>query len=90
MKITKEWLLAHRTTRGSWTKAQAEILGLTYPLKKGWIQLVINREILLSEKLRFEAAKDKTSYSRYEKFVRMINSLDKEERARLKEWLTAH
>ncbi len=37
MIITKSWLQANRTKRGGWTKAQADILGLEYPLTKGWM-----------------------------------------------------
>lgn len=45
MKVTREFIMAHRTQRGSWTYAQIEALGLECPPRKGWMHLVIGREL---------------------------------------------
>ena len=45
MKVTREFIMAHRTQRGSWTYAQIEALGLECPPRKGWMDLVIGREL---------------------------------------------
>ena len=45
MKVTREFIMAHRTERGSWTYAQIEALGLECPPRKGWMRTVIGREL---------------------------------------------
>lgn len=35
--ITREWIMANRTDRGAWTRAQIEALGIQYPPSSGWI-----------------------------------------------------
>ncbi len=37
--------MKHRTEKGGWTKNQLEILGLTWPPKKGWQDKVIGKEL---------------------------------------------
>lgn len=55
--ITKEWLQNNKTVRGGYTKAQAEILLQTWPLKKGWQNKVIGKKIWIEMKNRFESLK---------------------------------
>ena len=55
--ITKQWLLDNRTARGGYTKAQADILLQTWPLKKGWQNKVIGNKIWVEMKNRFESLK---------------------------------
>lgn len=45
MKVTREFIMEHRTERGAWTYAQIEALGLKCPPRKGWMDLVIGREL---------------------------------------------
>ena len=49
MIITEQFLneccAAHTPYGRSWTAAQMRLLGLEYPLPKGWIQTLIGREI---------------------------------------------
>lgn len=89
MKISKQWLLDNRTCKNAWTKKQADILGLDFPLKKGWIQLVVNREITEKEKRRFELAKNIKAKSPIEKLMNLYSRLSREEKKQFKEWLNA-
>lgn len=86
MKVTKSWLQANRTSRGGWTKAQADILGLDYPLKKGWQQRIINKEISDFDARRFEMAKQ-SSYNGIQKLMNAYSRLSKPEREIFKLWL---
>lgn len=43
MKVTREFIMEHRTERGAWTYAQIEALGLKWPPLKGWIDSVIGQ-----------------------------------------------
>lgn len=87
MVITKQWLLDNRTKRGSWTKIQANILDLDYPLKKGWMQLVIGREISKEKSILFEQGKDKHCYNKLVKAMNIYRSLSIEEKINFKKWL---
>ena len=53
MKVTREFIMAHRTQRGSWTYAQIEALGLECPPRKGWMHLVIGRELTDAQARQF-------------------------------------
>ena len=44
--------MAHRTTKGSWTRLQIEALGIDWPPKKGWIDRVVGND--LSERCQWE------------------------------------
>ena len=37
------------------TKAQGEILGLTYPLKSGWLNLIIGKTLTKSQAVQFKS-----------------------------------
>ena len=87
MIINKQWLLDNRTTKNAWTKKQADILGLNWPLQKGWMQLVINREISEQDKRRFELASQIKAKSPVEKLMNLYARLSKEEKEIFKEWL---
>ena len=87
MIITKSWLQSCRTSRGGWTKAQADILGLPYPLTKGWQQKVIGRPITEQEKRMFEIAACKTTYSQLSKVMGMVRRLNKDNQQDIKAWI---
>ena len=87
MIVSKAWLQAHRTPKGAWTKAQADILGLDYPLRKGWQQRIINKEISNTDRMRFELAAN-TNYSALKKITAMYDRLNKAEKESFYLWLT--
>ena len=41
MLITKEFLMNNRTIKGSWTRAQIEALGISWPPRSGWHEELI-------------------------------------------------
>lgn len=49
MIVTEEFLKMYATPCGNnqyaWKKVHIEALGLTYPIKKGWMELIIGKEI---------------------------------------------
>jgi hypothetical protein len=53
MKLTAGWIHEHKTVRGSWKRAQLEILGMAWPAKRGWIARVVGREISAEQAERF-------------------------------------
>jgi len=87
MRVTKQWLLDNRTLSGAWTKKQADILGMEWPLKKGWMQLVINRELTLDERIDFELARFVESKSKLSKVIGMFIQLNTSEQEMFKRWL---
>jgi|ETNmetMinimDraft_26_1059896.scaffolds.fasta_scaffold71822_4 hypothetical protein len=87
MIITKSWLQANRTKRGGWTKAQADILGLEYPLTKGWMGRIINHELSEVDRLRFELAADTTALNKVSKAMNAISRLSSNEREIVKSWI---
>jgi len=52
--VTRAWVMEHRTPRGAWTRDQIEQLGLTWPMRHGWIDRVSGREITEEAQQRFE------------------------------------
>ena len=57
MVITKEYLLANRTKKGGFTKAQLESLGIKWPPKQGWIEGLIGSEMSEEMRSKFEISK---------------------------------
>lgn len=57
--ITEEFLTAGKSDRGSWSKAQLEVLGVNYPLRSGWKETIIGREIDRQVAAKFIALKNK-------------------------------
>lgn len=88
MRVTKSWLQSHKTNAGSWTKAQADILGLDFPLRKGWQQRIIGKEISETDRMRFELSAN-TNYSSLKKITGMYNRLNRSEKESFYLWLTA-
>lgn len=54
MVVTEEWLMANRTKAGSWRRSQLEILGISWPAKKGWIKRVEGLVISDEKGIQFE------------------------------------
>lgn len=55
--ITKEWFDSNRDFIAGLNRAQAEAIGEAYPLKKGWKDRVIGKEITLEQKENYEKLK---------------------------------
>lgn len=53
IRITAELVAMGRSARGGWTKAQLELLGVTWPPDKGWKERVIGVEIGVAIMKRF-------------------------------------
>ena len=68
-KITNEWLDAHRTKRGGWTRKQAEVLGFSWPLKKGWKRKIHGQFITNTDRLNFESAANKMCEPKSQFFI---------------------
>jgi hypothetical protein len=61
MLITMQWLhdnaAAHTPYGSSFTAAQVKVLGLKYPLQKGWMERLVGAEITDEDAKQFIAAK---------------------------------
>ena len=55
MKITRDWIMQHRTARGAWTRKQLEAIGVRWPPQRGWVGLSSGQEITADQQARFEA-----------------------------------
>ena len=55
-EITTKWLDIHSTNKGGWTRKQAEILGFSWPLKKGWKRKIHGQFITNTDRVNFESA----------------------------------
>lgn len=53
--VTKSFIEENRTKGGAWTKKQVNLLGVEWPLKKGWQQKVIGRAISIEAADKFRA-----------------------------------
>ena len=60
MIVTREWIHAHKTVRGGWTKRQFAALGVTWPLKHGWLEMVVGLQISDEQVRAFEHAAERT------------------------------
>jgi hypothetical protein len=59
--VTREWLEAHRTAKGGWTRAQMEALGLPWNAPAGWGGRLVGQRLSQRAREAFEAGKDKFS-----------------------------
>ena len=55
-KVTKEWLEINCTEKGGYTRKQLEILGIEWPPKSGWKELLIGTEITDDVRIEFDLA----------------------------------
>lgn len=67
MKVTRQYIMQHRTNKGSWTWAQMEALGLSRKRPKGWIDRVIGIELTPHDQWLFESKMNANEYRRYKK-----------------------
>ncbi len=54
MKITREWIIAHATPKGGYTRAQLEAIGVPWPPRTGWPDRVVGIEITEQQRRIFE------------------------------------
>ena len=59
MILTVNNIKAGTSYRGGWSKAQLSILGIKWPLKKGWLHRLAGKKITQDEYDRFLSLKDK-------------------------------
>lgn len=52
--ITKEWLRQHTKNGAGLTKARANVVGMSYPLSKGWFKRIVGMTITNEQRLKFE------------------------------------
>lgn len=58
MKITRDLIFEGQSKNGGWSRKQVEELGISWPLKSGWITRAIGREVSEEQARRFVAMKD--------------------------------
>lgn len=78
MIITKEFLMEHRTIYNAWTKKQTSVLGLTWPLKAGWINQVIGNELNEDQVNFFIQGKNDYCKSTLKKKAKLLRRLERE------------
>jgi hypothetical protein len=61
VEITREYIMKHRTKRGSWTRVQVLALGINWPPHQGWIDEVIGNVLTAEQANQFETGKTKTA-----------------------------
>jgi ribonuclease HI len=59
IKLTEKFLREGQSDRGSWSKAQLELLGVGYPLRSGWKEALMGKEIDRGTAEEFIALKNK-------------------------------
>lgn len=59
MELTREMLMIGQSVNGGWSRAQTDLLGVAYPLERGWARRVIGSQITEENYRRFMALKDK-------------------------------
>ena len=58
MIVTKQWLIENQSGPTSWTYAQLEVLGVSLPPVKGWIQAVVGMKLTDDQVAQFMRAKN--------------------------------
>ena len=72
--ITKEWIDINKTVNGGYTRLQAQALGLTWPLTKGWKRNIVGATITLEQKVTVEFFKSAKPNKKQVKSVMTIDS----------------
>jgi len=82
MIITKDWIMAHKTARGSWNAKQLKCLGIDWPAPKGWIQRAVGTVISTLDQNRFEILAGEPAKDNFKALLRdanlQINQLERE------------
>ena len=75
--ITKEWLNAHSTERGGYTKSQITAIGVPWPAPKNWKRDVIGREVSLESAKIFEKKAERSLLEKCIAMCKKLNARDK-------------
>jgi hypothetical protein len=59
MIVTRDFLEAHRSARGGWTRAQLAAIGVPWPPPAGWMGRIVGTEITEAQRAAFVAAHEK-------------------------------
>ena len=43
--VTREFIHKYKTANGGWTRAQTDVLGISWPLQPGWMRSAIGRKL---------------------------------------------
>jgi len=62
--VTKEWMMKYRTAKGGWNAAQLRQLNEFFPLKSGWMNRCIGKQITEDAKRIFELGSQSKSAAR--------------------------
>ena len=52
--VSREWIMSHQTSKGSWNAKQLKCLGLDWPASKGWVGRAVGDVITIDMKDKFE------------------------------------
>ena len=55
IKVDRNYIMKHRTKKGSWTRSQIQALGIEWPPRQGWIDEIIGLTISPEQQIQFEA-----------------------------------
>lgn len=84
--VTKEYIDFHKSIKGGWTRKQVEALGASWPLKPGWQEGVIGREISDEAAADFETRKVMLVTAEWLEQIRDEQGLTRGQTALLERW----
>lgn len=61
MKLTRDFIHQHKTAYGGWTRAQTNAIGVKWPLRPGWIDRAVGKEISEAQARDFIEGREKVS-----------------------------
>lgn len=87
MVVTKDFILAYKTDRGAWTRAQLSLLGVDWPPRAGWMQRVVGMELNDSDAEAFMIARNSSSKDPMSHIKFLIRKLTNEQILHMKTWI---
>jgi 5-methylcytosine-specific restriction endonuclease McrA len=57
-RVTRDWIMAHRSESGGWTKLQLKVIQVSWPPTRGWMDKACALTISAQAKLAFEVARN--------------------------------
>lgn len=64
VRLTHETIEAGMSVMGGWTRSQLALFGVPWPLKQGWKEGLVGKEVPLTTYLQFLAGKNGSKKSR--------------------------
>jgi len=55
IEVDRDYIMKHRTKKGSWTRSQIQALGIEWPPRNGWIDEIVGVTISPNQQMQFEA-----------------------------------